>query len=458
MLPYTPLHALFLDHLPLVVATSSNRKDAPIMKDEEEGLAELCDIILTHDRPIHMRADDSVVKAAAGTPLFVRRARGFVPYPQPVPASLRSRRCLLALGGELKDTLSLYKNGYVITSQFLGDLDDHRNHTYFEETVRHLLDLFDARPEAVVTDLHPDFHTTRSAERLKIPHLRVQHHFAHVLAPLLEHGWDPGRRVLGVAWDGYGYGEDGFAWGGEFLIADYSSYERYAHFANVPLPGGDAAARQPWRMALAYLRDAFSKDLPDLKPLRAIGGRRIRGVLEMMGQGLNSPPTSSCGRLFDAVSFLAGVAPAEMEFEAEAAMRFESLAGGRAGPAYPFELRAVARPLQVGFGPLIRAVVDDLGKGAAPAIVAARFHETLARVVLSVAERARRERRIDTVVLAGGVFLNRRLLVRATGLLERRGFRVLRSGRYSPNDESLSLGQIAYALGRLKRARRSAFA
>ncbi|MDH4197366.1 MAG: carbamoyltransferase HypF, partial [Candidatus Aminicenantes bacterium] len=172
----------------------------------------------------------------------------------------------------------------------------------------------------------------------------------------------------------------------------------------------------------------------------------------------NSPPTSSCGRLFDAVSFLAGIAPAEMEFEAEAAMRFESLAAGRAGTGYPFELRSAVRPLNVSFSPLIRAVVNDLGKGAAPALVAARFHETLARVVLSVAERARRERGVDTVVLTGGVFLNRRLLVRATGLLERRGFRVLRSVRYSPNDESLSVGQIAYALGRIRRLRRSALA
>jgi hydrogenase maturation protein HypF len=456
MLPYTPLHALLLDHLPLVVATSSNRKDAPIMKDEEEGLGELCDVILTHDRPIQMRADDSVVKAAGAKPLFVRRARGFVPYPQSVPSALRTRRCLLALGGELKDTLSLYKNGYVITSQFLGDLDDHRNHLYFEEALRHLLTLFDARPDAVVTDLHPDFHTTRAAERLKIAHFRVQHHFAHVLAPLLEHGWPPGRQVLGVAWDGYGYGDDGGAWGGEFLIADYSGYERYAHFSPVPLPGGDAAARQPWRMALAYLRDAFAERLPDLEPLRAVGGRRVRGVLEMMARGLNSPPTSSCGRLFDAVSYLAGVAPAEMEFEAEAAMRFEAAVAGRPGSGYPFELKDGARPFQVSFAPLIRAVVDDIGRGAGPDVVSARFHETLARVILGVAARARRERRIGTVVLTGGVFLNRRLLVRATGLLERHGFRVLRPVEFSPSDESLSVGQIAFALGRLRAGRRSA--
>ncbi|HSA95000.1 MAG TPA: carbamoyltransferase HypF, partial [Acidobacteriota bacterium] len=455
MLPYTPLHRLLLEKLGIIVATSSNPKDAPIAKDEREGegIRGLCDAILTHDRPIAMRADDSVVKVVTGRPLFVRRARGYVPYPQAVPEALRAGRDLVALGGELKDTISLYKNGYVITSQFLGDLDDYRNFGYFKETLAHLLRLFDAKPAAVVTDLHPDFRTTRFAAAMGLPHYRVQHHFAHVLAPLLEHGLAPERRVLGVALDGYGYGDDGTAWGGEFLLADYAGFERLARFEPVPLPGGDLAAREPWRMALTYLDRAFGEArAPALPALAAIGPRRAAAVRAMVRGGLRSPLTSSCGRLFDAVSFLAGAAPERLEFEAEAAMRFEALADPRFRGLYPVALSnpAPGRPAEISFAPLIRAVVEDLEAGAAVAVVSAKFHDSLARMIVRVAERARRSRGTTVVSLAGGVFLNRRLLERTERLLQTRGFRVLRPLAYSPNDESLSLGQIAWGLAKLK--------
>jgi len=452
MLPYTPLHRLLLEHLELIVATSSNAKDAPIIKDEQEGVRRLCDAVLTHDRPIAARADDSVVKVASGRPLFVRRARGYVPYPQPVPEALRSDVVLIALGGELKDTISLYKNGYVVTSPFLGDLDDYRNFGYFEETLAHLVRLFDAKPAAVVTDLHPDFRTTRYAAGMGIPHHRVQHHFAHILAPLLEHRHVPDGRVLGVALDGYGYGEDGTAWGGEFLLADYDGYERFARFEPVPLPGGDLAAREPWRMALAWLDRAFGADIPDLKALRRIGRRRAAAVLKMARSGLQSPPASSCGRLFDAVSFLAGTAPERQEFEAEAAMRFEAAADKAFRGAYPIALSGPAPglPMEISFAPLIRALVRDVDQGTPVATVSAKFHDSLAGLIVHVAERARRERGTRDVALAGGVFLNRRLLERTERRLAAKGFRVFRSLAYSPNDESLSLGQIAWVLARIK--------
>jgi hydrogenase maturation protein HypF len=452
MLAYTPLHALLLERLELIVATSSNAKDAPIMKDEAEGIRGLCDAVLTHDRPIAMRADDSVVKVASGRPLFVRRARGYVPYPQPVPEALRVEVPVVALGGELKSTISLYKNGYVVTSQFLGDLDDYRNFGYFEETLAHLLRLFDAKPAVIVTDLHPDFRTTRFAAKTGLPHFKVQHHFAHVLAPLLEHGHVPRRPVLGVALDGYGYGQDGTAWGGEFLLADYRGYERYAAFKPVPLPGGDLAAREPWRPALAYLDEAFGADVPDLPVMRRVGRRRAAAVLAMARTGVRSPRASSCGRLFDAVSFLTGTAPARMEFEAEAAMRLEAAAAGRTSRAYPVFIseKGAGRPLEISFGGLIRAIVRDVGAGRPVPEVSAAFHESLARLVCRVAERARRERGTKAVSLAGGVFLNRRLLERTEGLLGRAGFRVFRPLAYSPSDESLSLGQVAWALARLK--------
>jgi hydrogenase maturation protein HypF len=456
MLPYTPLHHLLLETLELVVATSSNAKDAPIIRDEREGVRPLCQAVLTHDRPIAMRADDSVVKSVRGRPLFVRRARGYVPYPQPVPEALRSGRVLVALGGELKDTISLYKNGYVVTSQFLGDLDDYRSFGYFEETLDHLLRLFDARPDAVLSDLHPDFRTTRFAARYAsrrgIPHHRVQHHHAHVLAPLLEHGRLPPQPVLGVALDGYGYGADGAAWGGEFLLADYGGFERFARFETVPLPGGDLAAREPWRMALAWLDRAFGGDIPDLAPLRGIGAARRAAVLRMVRSGLQSPPTSSCGRLFDAVSFIAGTAPDRLEFEAEAAMRFEAAADRAYRGLYPVELagEGPGRPLEVSFAPLLRALAGDVRKRVPVSVVSARFHDSLAALIVRVAERARETRGTEEVALAGGVFLNRRLLAGTERRLTARGFRVFRPLLYSPNDESISLGQIAWGLAKVR--------
>ena len=450
MLPYTPLHYLLLERLGLVVATSSNPKDAPIAKDEKEGISGLCDFILTHDRPIQTRADDSVMKVVDGRPLFLRRARGYVPYPQRVPPELAVPEHVLALGGELKDTVSVYKNGYVITSQFLGDLDEYRNYRYFEETIAHLMRLFDVRPRVVVSDLHPDFRTTRYALKSGLPHLQVQHHYAHVLAVLLEHGIPPGKKVLGVSLDGYGYGEDGSAWGGEFLLADYAEFTRVAHFEPVPLPGGDLAARQPWRMALAYLRAAFGAEIPPVPALKKINPAKRRAVLHMMRAGVNSPLTSSCGRLFDAVSFLAGLAPAEVEFEAEAPMRLEAVSGKKHGPAYPFNLTSGPLPRQVSFAPAIRRIVLDVEAGVSAAKIGSKFHFTLAEAIAAAAQKSKEELGIDTVALVGGVFLNRILLERTTALLRQLEFTVLRPQQYSPNDESISLGQIAFALAKLK--------
>lgn len=446
MLPYTPLHYLLLEELDIIVATSSNKKDSPIMKDEEEGVFELCDYILTHDRPIHMRADDSVMKIINREPLFIRRARGYVPYPQKTHNSLHSTKHLLALGGELKDTLSLYKNGYVITSQFLGDLDEYQNYRYFEETLQHLKGLFEVDPEYVITDLHPDFHTTRYARNTGLPLIQVQHHFAHVLAPLLEHNFPPGKKALGVALDGFGYGDDGHAWGGEFLLFDYSDYLRFAHFQYVPMPGGDLASKQPWRMALSYLRDAFEDHLPDVRAFSGIPGNMIKGVTEMMDKNINSPLSSSCGRLFDAVSFLSGIAPREVEFEAEAPMRFESAAEPECSDIYDFSINNTNLPYQISFRETIRSLLEDVNNGIPVSTISAKFHNTLAKVILTTAISARTIYKIDTVVLGGGVFLNSFLLKTTIRLLENNRFKVLRPVLYSPNDESISLGQIAHAL------------
>ncbi len=453
MLPYTPLHYLLLENIDLIVATSSNQKDAPIMKDESEGIDDLCDYILTHDRPIHIRADDSVLKVVNEQPLFLRRARGYVPYPQAVPNPLASDQHILALGAELKDTISVYKNGYVITSQFLGDLDEYQNYRYFEETIEHLIKVFQVEPKMVVSDLHPDFHTTRYALKSQIPHLQVQHHFAHILAALIEHRYPTDRKVLGVSFDGYGYGPEGGAWGGEFLLADYAGYTRFAHFAEVPLPGGDLAAKQPWRMALAYMRHAYGENLPVLNAMKKISTKKKEGVLEMMKHNINSPLTSSCGRLFDAVSFIVGISPAEMEFEAEAPMRLEASAAPGSRGRYGFEVIESSSPQEshkISFRRMIRAIVRETERDVPVSDISAKFHKTLAFVIARVAEKAEQQYGVDTVALSGGVFLNKRLVQEVYGILERKGFAVLRPVQYSPNDESISVGQIAYALGFMK--------
>jgi hydrogenase maturation protein HypF len=454
MLPYTPLHYLLLENIDLIVATSSNQKDAPIMKDDREGIDDLCDYILTHDRPIHTRTDDSVMKVVHGQPLFLRRARGFVPFPQPVPDTLRSDRHILAVGAELKDTISVYKNGYIITSQFLGDLDEYQNFRYFEETIQHLTKVFQVRPQLIVSDLHPGFHSTRYAQRSPIPHVQVQHHFAHTLAVLLEHQFPAGHKVLGVCLDGYGYGADGKVWGGEFLVADYEGFIRFAHFAEVPLPGGDLAAKQPWRMALSYMRHAYGEKLPAIEAMRKVGRKKIDSVLKMMKHDINTPLTSSCGRLFDAVSFITGISPVEMEFEAEAPMRLESAAAPKSRGRYGFDIaesHSSKESLQISFRKTIKTIVRETEHGVPAADISAKFHKTLAFAAARVAELAKQRHGVNEVVLIGGVFCNRIMVQETTKILERKGFTVLRPIQYSPNDESISVGQVAHALGLLKR-------
>ena len=451
MLPYTPLHGLLLEKIDLIVATSSNRKDAPIIKDKGLDLVPLCDAVLDHNRPIHMRADDSVLKVAAGDPLFLRRARGYVPHPQKVPEGLLIKDDILAVGAELKDTISVYKNGYVVTSQFLGDLDEYSNFLYFEETIEHLCRLFQIKPRVVACDLHPDFRSTRFALHQEIPLYQVQHHHAHLAAVLLEHGISTGKNVLGVLFDGYGYGTDGTAWGGEFLIGDYETFERFAHFEQVALPGGDLASRQPWRMALSYLTQTFGDAVPPLPVMDVVPDRMYRGVQEMIQNNIHCPRCSSAGRLFDAVSFLAGLAPVEVEYEAEAPLRLQSAASYDRTHFYPFKLDGDKPPYTLSFRAAIAAIVNDMLSGTEAGSISSKFHNTLSRTIVKTARRAREERGIDTVVLGGGVFCNSLLLELTKAGLEKDGFRCLRPILYSPNDECISVGQIAHALARTKK-------
>ena len=253
-----------------------------------------------------------------------------------------------------------------------------------------------------------------------------------------------------MAFDGYGYGEDGSAWGGEFLLADYSSFQRLAHFKDVPLPGGDLASKQPWRMTLSYLLDTFGYKYPKVKALEKVSKNKIKGIEKMIEQNINSPPSSSCGRLFDAVSYLVGLSPLEAEYEAEAPMRMESVAKKGINESYRFSVEGISIPFQISFSQTIKSILKDLQQNIPVSFISAKFHNTLAQVIVFISEKAKRDYGIDTVVFTGGVFLNKKLLHQATKLLEKKDFNVLRPINYSPNDESISLGQIAYALNKLK--------
>jgi hydrogenase maturation protein HypF len=455
MLPYTPLHHLLLAGLGRpIVLTSGNVSDEPIAYrdgDAIERLAGIADWFLVHDRPIHMRTDDSVTRAFRGRELPLRRSRGFVPQPLPLPWAFP--RQVLACGAELKSTFCVAKGHHAFVSHHIGDLENYETYRSFTEGIEHFRRLFAVEPEVVAHDLHPEYLSTKYAGELDEVELEgVQHHHAHVAACLADNG-EPGP-VIGVAFDGLGYGTDGTIWGGELLVADLVGFERAGHLAAVPMPGGAVAIREPWRMAAAYLDAAFGGAVPgDLAVLRRNANRWDR-VVAVARAGAGSPPTSSAGRLFDAVAAILGVRDA-VNYEGQAAVELEQLADPAEPAAYPAAVQAPAGgPLQLAGTDLIRAVVADLRAGASPAAVAGRFHNAMARMTVAACERLRESTGLGAVALSGGVFQNLLLLERTVAWLEELGFRVLVHSRVPPNDGGISLGQAAVA-GARDRARRA---
>ncbi|MGW4627220.1 carbamoyltransferase HypF [Streptomyces rubiginosohelvolus] len=468
MLPYTPLHRLLLGlpgdppGPPVLVMTSGNRSGEPIVTDDAEALTRLeglADAWLGHDRPIHVPCDDSVARICAGAELPVRRSRGYAPLPLALPLPVVPA---LAVGGDLKNTFCAADDRYAWLSAHVGDMDDLATLTAFERATGHLTDLTAVTPRLLVADRHPGYRSTqwarRTAEARGIPLRQVQHHHAHVASTMAEHGLDGASPVIGVAFDGTGYGDDGAVWGGEIMIADYDGFERFAHLRYVPLPGGDAAVRNPYRMALSHLRAA---DVPwsDALPCAAITPPGERRLLErQLERGLNCVPTSSMGRLFDAVSSLAGVCH-RVEYEAEAAMRLENAAltgagTGRGGddgrePAYRFILGAEpdgpAAPLTADPRPVLAAAAADVLAGAPATAVARRFHRAVTVLVREVCAAARQRTGIATVALTGGVFCNALLTEGCCTGLEADGFTVLRHRKVPPNDGGLALGQLIVA-------------
>ncbi|MFF9645708.1 carbamoyltransferase HypF [Kitasatospora aureofaciens] len=454
LLPYTPVHRLLFG-LPgdppgpgVLVVTSANRSGEPLVTDDGEAferLAGLADAWLWHDRPIAVPCDDSVVRARPdGEPMILRRSRGFAPARIELPLDLRP---VLAVGGDLKNALCLAEGRSAWLSGHIGDLGELSTQRSFERAERHLRTLTGVEPQLLAADRHPGYASARWARRNagERPVARVQHHHAHVAAAMAEHGLDGSAPVIGVAFDGTGYGEDGAVWGGEVLLADYAGSRRFAHLAYVPLPGGDTAVREPWRMALAHLRAA---GLPWAEHLPCTAARppELRRLLaRQLERGLNCPPTSSMGRLFDAVSSLAGVCH-DAGFEAQAAIELEA-AAVRAVDAggYAFALRPGPDGLLLDPAPVLRACAEDVRAGAGAPAVAARFHRAVAAVVLTVCREARRRTRTDTVALTGGVFTNALLDHWTAELLAGDGFTVLRHRAVPPGDGGLALGQALVA-------------
>jgi hydrogenase maturation protein HypF len=450
ILPYTPLHHLLLAAvgMPLVM-TSGNASDEPIAHRDADALTRLqgaVDLFLTHDRPIEVACDDSVARVVSGTPRLVRRSRGYVPLAVRLPVTVP--RPVLACGGELKSTFALVRDGEAFLSHHLGDLTSEAAFRGFVEAVGHFRRLFDLTPEIVAHDLHPAYRSTIYAQSLEgVERVAVQHHHAHIASCLADNGVD--RLVIGVAWDGSGYGADGHVWGGEFLLADLAGFERVGHFEPVRMPGGDAAVREPWRMAAVFLRAGYGDAMAnlDLAFMRRLDPVAWRVLSRAADRGLNSPLTSSAGRLFDAVASLLGLRD-RVGFEAQAAMELEALADREADIVYPTAL-AAGETVVVRTTDVVRGVVDDLLREVPAAQIAARFHATLADVLLRVCERLRERTGIAAVALSGGVFQNAWLLKAAIERLDARGFEVYSHRQVPTNDGGLSLGQAAVAARRL---------
>ncbi|UCF61891.1 MAG: carbamoyltransferase HypF [Anaerolineaceae bacterium] len=452
MLPYTPLHILLIepeeDFPPALVMTSGNLSEEPIATENEEArerLDDLADAFLLHDRRIQTRCDDAVVRTFDGAVYPLRRSRGYAPFPVHLPWKLPP---ILAVGGELKNTYCLTRGSYAFLSHHIGDMENYETLCAFEDGVDHYERLFRVQPEIMAYDLHPDYMATRyalaRAEQEGLSAEGVQHHHAHIAACMAEHGIPDGESVIGVSFDGTGYGEDGAIWGGEFLLTDYRRFERPYHLAYVPLLGGEAAVRQPWRLALAWL---FQADLEADEDLAVIetAGPEARELLKRMYDGrINAPLTSSMGRLFDAVSSLANVRH-EVNYEAQAAIELEALVDPDENGVYRF----MFADENIDPVPMFREIVGDLRAGVSVPKIAARFHNGVAHMVDQVCRAIRDQSGIEEVALSGGVWQNMVLLSRTVRLLRQSGFEVYLHRQVPANDGGLSLGQAVVAAHRL---------
>jgi len=450
MLPYTPLHHLLLKEagLPLVM-TSGNLSEEPIAGDNDEALRRLkgiADYFLLHNRDIYARYDDSVYMVEDGEAQAIRRARGYAPYPIFLPFKAKQ---ILACGAEDKNTFCLTRDEHAFLSQHIGDMENEETLEHFENTIELYKKLFRIEPEIIAYDLHPEYLATKYAleagAKAGLKLVPVQHHHAHIAGCLAENGVKD--RVIGVALDGTGYGTDGTLWGGEFLLADYKDFKRVGHFEYVPLPGGAAAVKKPYRMALSYLYTLLGEDFKlDGLPIAGIRPAEIEVIKRQLKRKINSPLTSSAGRLFDAVSALAGVR-GEIDYEAQAAIELEMLAPDKTDKAgsYPFSIEEEGEMRVVKLRELLLGVVEDIRNKVPVPEISLKFHYTMAEIVAGMCKLIAKESKIKRVGLSGGVFQNRLLSKLAVAALEREGFEVLTHRLVPANDGGISLGQAVVA-------------
>lgn len=444
ILPYMPVHYLIFRvvHTPALVFTSGNISEEPVIKDDEAAgkiLMPVTGNLISYNRDIINRADDSVIREIAGTHRFIRRSRGYVPSPVDLSFSAEG---ILATGAELKNCFCIGKGQQAIMSQHIGDLKNISAYNFFRETAERFRKLFLFEPSMVACDMHPDYLSSQYAASLsgqkKIPLVKVQHHHAHIASCMAEYNLK--GKVIGISFDGTGYGTDGNIWGGEFLVADENEFVRYSHFDYVPMPGGDKAAGEPWRMAFSYLYKYRGGNFSpsETKAFIGIPARNLDIAGEMIAKGINSPLTSAAGRLFDAVSAMLGLC-INASFDSEAPMRLEAAAAKNIKDHYPFRISDV-----VDFSPAIDAIINDISLKEI-SYISGMFHNTVAKASLEIARRIREEEGINRVVLSGGVFQNRYLLEKLTELLSADGFGVFSNRLVPANDGGIALGQLYVA-------------
>ena len=452
-LPYTPLHHLLFasGKFDALVMTSANLSEEPIAIDNDEAIRRLqgiADAYLVHNRDILRRCDDSVIRLVAGRAQMLRRSRGFVPVPVPLE---RESPPILAVGGELKNTICIVRGTEAFLSQHIGDLENLESYKFFEEAVQHLQRILEVHPKIIAYDLHPDYFSTkwaleRQAEGVQL--IGVQHHHAHIASCMAENHLD--GKVIGIALDGTGYGTDGAVWGGEVLLADYKDFERAAHFEYISLPGGAAAIHEPWRVALSYLVKHYVKDFGslDLPFLRGIDDRRRQVIQQMIDRQIHSPRTSSCGRLFDGVAALTGIR-STVNYEAQAAIELEMAAYDSTDEgAYPLELIPDGTHWQIGTFPLFQSILADLRQPKPVSDISRRFHAGLAATFVDLAQKIREQTQLNRVCLSGGCFHNILFFRLLLDGLRAQSFEVYFHSEVPAGDGGISLGQALIAAHR----------
>jgi hydrogenase maturation protein HypF len=447
MLPYMPMHYLLFRVLgtPAVVLTSGNLSEEPIITDDhmaEKDLMSVTGCVVSYNRGIHNRVDDSVIRIINHRVSLLRRSRGFVPQPVDLNCDAEG---IFAAGAEQKNSFCVGKRNQALPSQYIGDMKNVATYDFYRETYRLFASLFRFVPSSVACDMHPDYLSGMFADTLArkegLPLIRIQHHHAHAASVMAEHGIS--GKVIGVSMDGTGYGTDGNIWGSEFLITTPQDFERYTHFDYIMMPGGDVAVQEPWRMALACLNRYFgsSYDFMSLQLFRRIDEKRLSVVTRMLDQGINAPLTSGAGRIFDAVSALTLLCT-ESSFDSEAPMRLESAISCKTDDYYPFTINR-----SVSLGDMFHEIIKDLDR-TDTSYIAAKFHNTMARIILDVCLQIRKETGLTTVVLSGGVFQNRYLLEKSLYLLSMKSFRVYTNHLVPSNDGGVALGQLFIAAER----------